>query len=165
MLLLLAFACSEAPSEAPATAPAPAEAAPPAEAAAPVSPGTDTMGVDVDAAAAVSVDEIVAAADTWSGKPVTLKGTVKEVCQKKGCWHTIATADPAVNVMVKDKEYQIFLPFDSAGKTAVVKGTFTAEMMPVDEARHFAEDAGRDPSTITEPVKSYLVDAEGIRFL
>ena len=158
MLLLLAFACSNAPS---ASGAAPAPAAAPAAA----PPVQTVLGAEVDLAAAVPVDDVIAAAATWSGKPVTVKGTVKEVCQKKGCWHTLATKDPAVNVLVKDKEYGIFLPFDSAGRTAVVKGTFTVELLPVDEARHYAEDAGRDPSTITAPVPSYLMDADGVRLL
>ncbi len=162
MLVALLLACSTTPDAAPAAAPA----APAPAAEAPAAPAqTVALGAEVDAAAALPVDQVIADAANWSGKPVTIKGTVKEVCQKKGCWHTIATADPAVNVMVKDKEYKIFLPFDSAGKTAVVSGTFSVETLPLDEARHYAEDAGKDPSTITEPQKTFLMDADGIRFL
>ncbi len=162
MLLILSLACStRAPDAAPPLAASPEAVAPPASSSA---PGT-TFGAPVDLAGAVPADQVVAAAETWSGKPVTLRGVVQEVCQKKGCWFTIATADPAVNVMVKDKEYKIFLPFDSAGKTVAVNGTFSVGTMPLEEARHYAEDAGRDPAAITEAPKTFQVDADGIVFL
>jgi hypothetical protein len=113
----------------------------------------------------VPVDTLVSDASAWSGKEVVLEGVVKEVCQKKGCWHTIATADPAVAVMVKDKEYKIFLPKDAAGKKVHVKGTFAVEEIPEDEARHYAEDAGRDPSTIVGPQKTFALDVAGVQFV
>ncbi|MFN7143894.1 MAG: DUF4920 domain-containing protein, partial [Myxococcota bacterium] len=166
VLLLLAIACS--PTELPEPPPAaPAEAAQ-APAAAPAAPATNpnvAYGAEVDPTGAVPVDQLVAQADTWNGKPVTLTGTVKQVCQKKGCWHTIGTSDPAVDVMVKDKEYKIFLPFDAAGKTAVVKGTFSVETLPLEEARHYAEDAGKDPNTVTVAPKTFLMDADGIKLI
>ena len=171
MLLALILACATETAPAPA---APAAEAPIAEApaaeAAPVAgkeaPNPNiAYGEAVDASSAVSVDEVIAAADTYNGKPITLKGTVKEVCQKKGCWHTIATSDPNVDVMVKDKAYGIFLPFDAAGKTVAVKGTFSVEILPLEEARHYASDAGKDPSTITEAPKTFLMDADGVALL
>ena len=77
----------------------------------------------------------------------------------------IATADPNVDVMVKDKAYGIFLPFDAAGKKVAVKGTFSVEILPLEEARHYASDAGKDPNTITEAPKTFLMDADGVALL
>lgn len=159
MLLLLAVACS------PTELPEPPPAAPTEVPAAPATNPNVALGAEVDPTGAVPVDQVVAQAETWNGKPVTLTGTVKQVCQKKGCWHTIGTSDPNVDVMVKDKEYKIFLPFDAAGKTAVVKGTFTVETLPLEEARHYAEDAGKDPNTITEAPRTFLMDADGIALI
>lgn len=164
MLLALMLACATpAPTTTPAEAPAPAA---PAEAPAAEAPAQNiAYGEAVDETAAVTVDAVIAAADTYNGKPVTVTGTVKEVCQKKGCWHTIATNDPNVDVMVKDKAYGIFLPFDAAGKKVAVKGTFSVEVLPLEEARHYAQDAGKDPNTITEAPKTFLMDADGVKLL
>lgn len=152
MLYLLLVACSTTPSQ-------PTPEKPASEA---VSP---QLGGTVDANTAITVDQLIASADSYTGKEVTVKGTIREVCQKKGCWHTLASSNPDQNLMVKDKEYQIFLPKDSAGKTAVIRGNFSVEVIPLEEARHYAQDAGKDPATITEAPKSFLMDAAGVSIL
>jgi hypothetical protein len=161
MILALLFACSE---------PAPvveAPVAPPAPAAEPAAPPADLvhLGEPVDSTTVVSIDTVVAAATEWNGKDLVVEGVIKEVCQKKGCWHTVATADPNVAVMVKDKEYKIFLPKDSAGKKVHLKGNFAMVETPEDEAKHYAEDAGRDPSTIVGPQKGFAIDVSGVKFI
>lgn len=164
-LISLLVACGANPPEPPPAAPAEAPAAVATPAAPPAPTGNGPFGVAPDAAKAVPVDTVVADAAAWSGKDVTVKGTVREVCQKKGCWHRLSTADANVDILVKDKEYQIFLPKDAGGRTALVQGTFLVEEMPMDEAKHYAEDAGRDPSTITGPVKTFQIDAAGVLLL
>ena len=171
MLLSLLLACAtEAPSTtaAPSAQP-PAPAAPAAEPAAEpahhAAPSNVNLGERFAADAVVPVDTLLAQAATYDGKEVVLEGAVKEVCQKKGCWHTIATADAAVDILVKDKEYKIFLPKDAAGKRVHVKGTFAVTELPEAEAKHYAEDAGRDPSTIVGPQKRYTLDVAGVKFL
>jgi hypothetical protein len=157
MLFPLLFACSPSAPPAPVAPPAPAAAA------APVSAGP--LGETFVATNIVPIDTLVASPATWDGKDVVVEGVVKEVCQKKGCWHTIATADPAVDVMVKDKEYKIFLPKDAAGKKVHVKGTFGVTELPEAEARHYAEDAGRDPSTIVGAQKRFAIEVDGVQFV
>ena len=170
MLLTLLLACSS-PAPQTATEAAPPVAAAPTEAPAAeavpagASPWLVNLGEPFRATEVLPIDQLVGAPTTWDGKPVVVEAVVKEVCQKKGCWHTLATADPTVNVMDKDKEYKIFLPKDSAGKKVHVKGTFAVSAIPEDEARHYAEDAGRDPSTIVGPQKTFTIDVDGVRFL
>ena len=155
--LLLACATPENKPEAVAV-PAPA-----AEAPKPVD--NVNLGDPVDSAGVLPIDTVLASAGDYNGKDVVVEGTVKEVCQKKGCWHTIATASPDVAVMVKDKEYKIFLPKDSAGKKVHLKGNFAMVETPEEEARHYAEDAGKDPSTIVGPQKGYAIDVAGVKFV
>lgn len=159
MILLLTLACStgEAPKAESPNAQAPKTEAP--------SPGMVALGGPVDTTNAIPADQVVAEADKLSGREITLTGTVREVCQKKGCWHTVTTADPNTSIMVKDKEYAIFLPKDCAGKNIAIQGVFTVEAISEDEARHYAEDAGRDPSKIVGPQRTYLMDASGVKFL
>ncbi|MDP2304603.1 MAG: DUF4920 domain-containing protein [Pseudomonadota bacterium] len=165
MLLTLLFACSPAAPLAPA--PAPPVAAAPAPAAAPSAPAEwhVALGEAFTVTDIVPIDQLVANPTAWDGKDVVAEGVVKEVCQKKGCWHTIATADPAVNVMVKDKDYKIFLPKDAGGKKVHIKGTFGVVELPEEEARHYAEDAGRDPSAIVGPQKTFAIDVAGVKFV
>lgn len=159
MVIALLLACST-----PETKPTPAAVPPPA-AEAPPPPVEVNLGEAVDSAGVVPIDTVLASAADYDGKDVVVEGTVKEVCQKKGCWHTIATASPDVAVMVKDKEYKIFLPKDSAGKKVHLKGNFALVETPEAEARHYAEDAGKDPSTIVGPQKGYAIDVAGVKFV
>lgn len=163
MLLLLSLACTSSQPEK-VEAPPVAEVAPAPAPPAPVS-NVNLGEATFDETTLVSVDALVKDAPTWDGKDVVVDGVIKEVCQKKGCWHTIATADPNVAVMVKDKEYKIFLPKDSAGKKVHIHGTFAVVQMPEDEARHYAEDAGRDPTVIVGPQKTFTLDVAGVKFV
>ena len=163
LISLLLLACSSAPvASAPVAAPVAApEPAP--EAAKPE--WFVALGEPFTATEVLPVDTLIASPAAWDGKEVVVEGVVKEVCQKKGCWHTIATADPAVNVMAKDKEYKIFLPKEAGGKKVQVKGTFAVAELPEDEARHYAEDAGRDPKAIVGPQKAFTLDVAGVKFV
>ena len=97
----------------------------------------------------------------------TLRGTVNEVCQAKGCWMTIATADDE-EIMVKFKDYGFFMPKDISGREVVMNGMAYYQVTPVDELRHYAEDAGKTPeevAAITEPQRELRFLADGVRLL
>ncbi len=154
-----------APEAAPAPAAPAAPAAPDAASAStPASadcPAAVYGTVPADLGEAMAVD-VLRSGTVASGTRVKVKGTIKEVCQKKGCWHTIATSDPAVDLMVKDQEYAIFLPKGCGGHEAEVAGVYTRAVMPIEEARHYAEDAGKDPASVTEAPTKLMLDVEGI---
>ena len=57
------------------------------------------------------------------------------------------------------------LSFDAEGKTAVVSGVFAQETLSLADAKHFAEDAGKDPATVTEPLTQYSIELAGVTFL
>lgn len=97
-------------------------------------------------------------------------GTVEAVCQVKGCWMTIVSPDDAnaEPVMVKFKDYGFFMPLDIAGRQVIMDGYAFREVTPVDELRHYAEDAGKSPeeiAAITEPEEEYKFLASGVILL
>jgi hypothetical protein len=63
------------------------------------------------------------------------------------------------------KDYGFFMPLDSAGRDATVHGVFGIREVPVEEARHYLEDAGRpeEAAKITEPQRTYELVASGVR--
>jgi hypothetical protein len=97
-----------------------------------------------------------------SGKTVVVEGVVDEVCQNKGCWMTLK--HDGKDMRVRFKDYAFFVPKDSSGKTARVEGVFEVKDVPVDEARHYLEDAGKpeEAAKITAPVKSFTFMASGV---
>lgn len=97
----------------------------------------------------------------------TLQGTVNSVCQAMGCWMTIAAGD-GEEMMVKFKDYGFFMPKDISGREVVMHGMAYYQITPVDELRHYAEDAGKSPeeiAAINEPKKELRFLADGVQLL
>ncbi len=93
-----------------------------------------------------------------------ISATVIEVCQAKGCWMTL-NLENGEEAMVKFKDYGFFMPKDIAGKEVVLNGKAFVNEVPVDEQRHYAEDAGKtkeEIAAIIEPKKTYSFEADGV---
>lgn len=129
-----------------------------------------TFGTDFTAAEVVPAKEILTAYDVEAladTVTTTLQGTVNEVCQAKGCWMTIAAGSEA-EMMVKFKDYGFFMPKDISGREVVMNGKAFYQVTPVDELRHYAEDAGKSAeeiAKITEPKRELHFLADGVQLL
>lgn len=91
-------------------------------------------------------------------------GTVESVCQAKGCWMKVKTAD-GQTMRVSFKDYGFFVPKDIAGKTVVIEGEAKVKTTPVAELQHYAEDAGKSKeeiAKITEPKRELTFVADGV---
>ena len=107
-----------------------------------------TFGIMVKEESAMEMPVLLTKMDeTDSIADLTVKGTVKEVCQMKGCWMTLRNESNA-NIRVKFKDYGFFVPKDISGKEVIIEGTALKEVLEEDEAKHYAEDGGKeyDPS-------------------
>lgn len=126
-------------------------------------------GEAFEAASAISYDELLEAIEGRDSlTEVVVRGKVSEVCQKKGCWMTIVSEAGAPEMMVRFKDYGFFVPKDLSGSTVVMKGNAYREVVPVDELRHYAEDAGKSKEeieAITEPEVQVRFVASGVRVL
>jgi hypothetical protein len=94
---------------------------------------------------------------------VKFKSTIADVCTKKGCWMKLPLANEK-EAMVKFKDYGFFMPLDSKGKEVIVEGKAFLTITPVDELKHYAEDAGKSAEEIvkiTEPKKEMAFEANG----
>lgn len=139
-------------------------AKPAAEASAPATAARwDAFGAPIAEAEPLKAADVLAAPDQFAGKTILVEGNVSEVCQVTGCWITMKGADAQMRIRFKD--YGFFVPKDCAGRTARIEGVLTMEMTPVEEARHYLEDAGKHEEAlkITEPVKSLTFMASGVR--
>lgn len=91
-------------------------------------------------------------------------GKVNEVCQAKGCWMKVDLED-GNQVMVKFKDYGFFMPKNIAGEEVIINGKAFVSEVPVEELRHYAEDAGKSAeeiAAITESEKTYSFEADGV---
>lgn len=103
------------------------------------------------------VPTILDAPQEWVGRRVLIRGEVREVCAKKGCWMDIAHPEGLIQVKVADDV--IVFPVSARGKTAVVEGTVEAlEQTPAQvfaAEAHRAEEQGEPfDSTATFPART-----------
>jgi len=90
------------------------------------------------------LEEKLVTAEKYVGK---VKGTVTKVCEKKGCWMTLAQTD-GEGIMIRFKDYKFFMPMDIIGKDVVLEGTAQRTTTSVEELKHYAEDAGKSKEEI-----------------
>ncbi|MDT0630350.1 DUF4920 domain-containing protein [Rubrivirga sp. S365] len=126
------------------------------------------VGAAVPGGAALSAGDLIVQADALDGQDVVVEGEPREVCQKMGCWLTLAGADgQTVRVVVPKDEagaYVFTFPTDASGDRYRIAGRLAVETASVEEQRHYAEDGGADAealAAITEPERSLVLTATG----
>ncbi len=129
----------------------------------------ETFGEAITAEGAISYDDLLAQIQGKDSMAVKVVANVEAVCQMKGCWMNITSAkEGKPEMMVKFKDYGFFVPKDIAGRKVVMQGYAYREVTPVDELRHYAEDAGKSKEeieAITEPKEELKFMASGVLLL
>lgn len=112
----------------------------------------------------VAVNELQTKIAEGDSAVLIARGTLKEVCQAKGCWMTLEL--PNQNSMrVTFKDYGFFMPKDLAGKEVIMKGTASYTTTDVETLQHLAEDGGKSAeeiAQITEPEVALTFLASGV---
>lgn len=99
--------------------------------------------------------------NVFEGQEVATRGTIKQVCQKKGCFFILTDGENEVRITFKD--YEFFIPTNSAGKEVRLIGTFDVKELSEDEAKHYAEDADEDPDKIEGRQVDYHIVATSVK--
>ncbi len=96
-----------------------------------------------------------------------LKGKITSVCKAKGCWMEMQLPkEQTLRICFKD--YGFFVPTDSENKIAVVQGKGYRREIDVEEQRHYALDASKDPIDIEAIKRPKTINefvADGVVFL
>ncbi len=122
---------------------------------------TETFGSPFDESAPlVKLEAIAGDGQAWVGQSVRVVASVSEVCQKKGCFFIAREGQSIVRVSFKD--YGFFVPTDIGGKRVALNGEVVARDVSPDEAKHFAEDLGKDEGSV-KPGKTYEIVATSVR--
>jgi hypothetical protein len=123
--------------------------------------GFEVFGAPVDDAIEPQrLAQIIAAGDEHAGQQVHATATVSQVCQRKGCFFVAQDGDAVARVTFVD--YSFFVPTDAGGKDVTIVGTFNRKVLTEAQARHFAEDAGQDPTQIEGPREEYSIVATAV---
>ncbi|MEL6923619.1 MAG: DUF4920 domain-containing protein [Bacteroidota bacterium] len=128
-----------------------------------------SFGESITTADVISYDQLSGKIQNADSLAVKVRATVNAVCQAKGCWMTLSSPDSkAEEMMVKFKDYGFFVPKDIAGREVIIEGHAFRNVTPVDELRHYAEDAGKSKEEIekiTEPEEELKFIASGVILL
>ena len=98
--------------------------------------------------------------DTVNAK---MRGTISEVCTKKGCWMTLDMGN-GQTARVTFKDYGFFMPLDASGEVVINGKAFVSETS-VEDLKHYAKDGGKSDeeiATITNPEKTFGFVADGV---
>ena len=79
-----------------------------------------------------------------AGKIVALEGTIKTVCQDKGCWLTFEQGDRSVHVTFEG--YSFFVPKDSAGQRVKLEGKVLVKQRTRAEIEHLEGEGAKGAS-------------------
>ena len=126
----------------------------------------DTFGEVISADEAMTSSEMFAKYNAMQvGDTVSVKfaSKINDVCSKKGCWMKLPVGEK--EAMVRFKDYGFFMPLDSKDREVIVEGKAFVKITPVEELKHYAEDAGKsleEIAKITEPKTQFAFEADGV---
>ena len=130
-----------------------------------LAPAAARAGESVRVGAAITVKKPVSLSklskhpDRFKGRTVRLEGTVKDVCQGRGCWVEIESADGA-SFLAKSLDESILLPMDCKGRRIVLQGLVTA--LPAAAHAHEKEEAEKGEAC---PTATYVVSTQGAELI
>ena len=91
----------------------------------------------------------------FEGKVLRLEGTVKNVCQGRGCWVDVEDAN-GVTFMAKSLDETVLLPKDCAGRKVIVQGIVTALAHEHDAAKEEGHAC---------PTPRYVLATQGVELI
>ncbi len=126
----------------------------------------DSFGDKITKDKTISSDEMLSKFNTMQvGDTLNAKfvSKINEVCSKKGCWMKLPVGEE--ETMVRFKDYGFFMPLNSKDREVIVEGKAYVKITPVEELKHYAEDAGKSAeeiAKITAPKKEFAFEANGV---
>lgn len=101
--------------------------------------------------------------NVFKGQKIATTGTIKQVCQKKGCFFILSDGENEARITFKD--YSFFIPTDAAGQDVRLIGTFQAKKLSEEQAKYYAEDVGEDPDYVDAKNKEYGIVASSVKIM
>jgi hypothetical protein len=100
------------------------------------------------------ISEILSSPEKFIGKKVLVKGTVVDVCKKRGCWMDISSDKEFEKIKVKVDDGVIVFPLTAKGKTATVEGEVYAITSVLEECSNKKEHSDDEHDTECEHPKT-----------
>ncbi|WP_299978709.1 DUF4920 domain-containing protein [uncultured Pseudoteredinibacter sp.] len=112
--------------------------------------------------------QVMQAPKNYNKQTITVKGIIKEVCHKKGCWMELSAGEQYDNLIVKVKDGDMVFPISARGKTAYATGVLNSTELNIEQTQaylaHRAEENKLefDPASVTEGMTLYRLKPTGV---
>lgn len=120
----------------------------------PIAANAASFGKPLQGLEAATLDKVLDAAE--SGQAVRLEGTVKAVCQNKGCWLELAQGERSVHVTFEG--YSFFVPTESAGSKVVLEGKVMVKEPDPEVVAHLQAEGASDAAGSTVSIEATGVE-------
>jgi hypothetical protein len=110
----------------------------------------------------VALADVMSDVEKYATAPVKVEGTIKDVCQQKGCWLVVTDGERQIRVTFKD--YGFFVPKDVKNRKVVLEGLVAKKTITEGAAQHYASESSDkvDPSKIVGPQEVIAMVATGV---
>jgi len=112
-------------------------------------------GAPITVKKSARIDKLARHPEKFEGRVLKLEGTVKSVCQDRGCWVDIQDAS-GMSFMAKSLDETILLPKDCQGRKVIVQGIVTALAHAHDEATEVGHAC---------PAPRYVLATQGVELI
>jgi hypothetical protein len=116
------------------------------------------FGARIKVKQAVDLAQLVKEPGQFAGKKIRIEGTVKDVCQGKGCW--VEVEANGVSFIARSLDEKVLLPKDCKGQKIVVQGVVKA--LPT-AAKSEAEAAKTEGHAC--PAPEWVLATQGIELM
>jgi hypothetical protein len=110
--------------------------------------GKKVYGQALSPAQPITVAALLAKPDGTTQAGITVEGSVRKACTRRGCWMELAESaqegTPGCRVTFKD--YGFFVPTNAAGSRARVQGKVEIDTLPAASVRHYEEEGAIFPA-------------------
>ena len=123
------------------------------------------VGEPVPAGAAIPVATVIANPDDYTGKPLLVEGRVRAACKKRGCWMELGAKDGGPACRVRFKDYGFFVPTDSAGADARLRGEVVVKTIAKDDVAHYESEGARFDKAADGSARVVEITATGVELV
>ncbi len=126
-------------------------------------PSGNSIGMPMEARPILHFAVVDATPEKFFHQTLLVEGTVKAVCQNKGCWMQIEENGRVAWVRWETGcGGKYAFPKDAAGKRILVQGSFYPKTISAEDAEHLKQEAGGKLDVATE---TYEFNASAVRIL
>ncbi len=113
------------------------------------------FGTGADMNKLVAISTILTSPDDYVAKDITVKGAIVSVCEKRGCWMTIASDQKFQTLRIKVRDGDMVFPLTAKGKIAYATGVLVGNKLNKENAiaylKHMAEEANEEFDSASVP--------------